>query len=223
MPQTPRLEACVAAAYRQARAHVVLPQPGGSHSQIRWSLHLLLLRRRHETVPEPFSFLVRRFCTPGTGGAITGATDAVPVPSSGTTTEVGPLTSSPPSRGQSSGGALWTPVYTPTDRLTSWVYFTTFVQYLYISCYLSDNKPVLSYLLLRLLPQWSPVESLQSHFIFTMSHWSSGLPNCFPPQGTLVQNPWGDLCETGIFQSNHVIFNRAVLVRQSICLYSLER
>ncbi len=33
------------------------------------------------------------------------------------------------------------------------VYSTTLVQYLYISCYLSDNKPVLSYLLSRLLPQ----------------------------------------------------------------------
>ncbi len=33
-------------------------------------------------------------------------------------------------------------------------YSTTFVQYLYISCYLSDNKPVLSYLSSRLLPQW---------------------------------------------------------------------
>jgi hypothetical protein len=32
------------------------------------------------------------------------------------------------------------------------VYSTTLVQYLYISCYLSDNKPVLSYLLSRLLP-----------------------------------------------------------------------
>ncbi len=32
------------------------------------------------------------------------------------------------------------------------VYSTTLVQYLYISCFLSDNKPVLSYLLLRLLP-----------------------------------------------------------------------
>ncbi len=42
----------------------------------------------------------------------------------------------------------------PWDRLTSWVYFTTCVQYLYISCYLSDNKPVLSYLLLFLLPQY---------------------------------------------------------------------
>ncbi len=57
---------------------------------------------------------------PGTGGAITGATDTVPVSSTGTATEDGPLTSSPPSQGKSSGGALWTPGYTPTDRLTSW-------------------------------------------------------------------------------------------------------
>jgi hypothetical protein len=38
------------------------------------------------------------------------------------------------------------------------------------------------------------VESLQSHFILTMSHWSSGLPVCFPSQAT----PGGCLCETGI-------------------------
>jgi hypothetical protein len=94
------------------------------------------------------------FCTPGTGGAITGATDTVLVSSMGTATEVGPLTSSPPSRGQSSGGALWIPGYTPTDRLTSWGYSITLVQYLYISCYLSVNKPVLSYLSSRLLPQY---------------------------------------------------------------------
>jgi hypothetical protein len=31
-----------------------------------------------------------------------------------------------------------------------------------------------------------------------MSHWSSGLPVCFLSQGTQVQIPWGDLCETGI-------------------------
>jgi hypothetical protein len=42
------------------------------------------------------------------------------------------------------------------------------------------------------------VESLQSHMILTMSHWSSGLPVCFPPQGTQDQIPWGNLCETGI-------------------------
>jgi hypothetical protein len=34
--------------------------------------------------------------------------------------------------------------------------------------------------------------------ILTMSHWSSGLPVCFPPQGSQVPIPWGDLCETGI-------------------------
>jgi hypothetical protein len=44
----------------------------------------------------------------------------------------------------------------------------------------------------------SPVESLQSHMILTMSHSSSGLPVCFPPLGTQVQIPWVDLCETGI-------------------------
>jgi hypothetical protein len=37
------------------------------------------------------------------------------------------------------------------------------------------------------------VESLQSHVILTMSHWSSGLPVCFPSQGTQVQIPWGIL------------------------------
>jgi hypothetical protein len=42
------------------------------------------------------------------------------------------------------------------------------------------------------------VQSLQSHFILTMSHWSSRLPVCFPSQGTWVQIPWGYLCETGI-------------------------
>jgi hypothetical protein len=43
-----------------------------------------------------------------------------------------------------------------------------------------------------------PVECLQSHFILTMSHWSSGLPVCVLSQGTRVQNPRGYLCETGI-------------------------
>jgi hypothetical protein len=48
------------------------------------------------------------------------------------------------------------------------------------------------------IPKFKLVESLQSHSILTMSHWSSGLPVCFPSQGTQVQIPWGDLCETGI-------------------------
>ncbi len=37
------------------------------------------------------------------------------------------------------------------------------------------------------LSQYNIVESLQSHFILTMSHWSSGLPVCFPSQGTQIQ------------------------------------
>ncbi len=44
----------------------------------------------------------------------------------------------------------------------------------------------------------SPVESLQSHCIYTMSHWSSGLPVCFPLWGTRVQSSKGYLCETRI-------------------------
>jgi hypothetical protein len=62
------------------------------------------------------NFPTRRggFCTPGTGGALSGATDALPVPSMGTAKEVGPLTYSPPSRGQSSGGALWKPANIPS-------------------------------------------------------------------------------------------------------------
>ncbi len=60
-PQTPRLAACVAVTDRMACAQVVLPRPSGSRSQTCWSLHLLLLRRRHESVPEPFSYPARRF------------------------------------------------------------------------------------------------------------------------------------------------------------------
>ncbi len=89
---------------------------------------------------------------PRTSGTITGATDAVLVPSTGTATEVGPLTSSPPGQGQSLGGALWTPAYTPGDGQTSWMYSNNPVLHLYTSCYVTLNKPVLSYLLLRLLP-----------------------------------------------------------------------
>ncbi len=37
------------------------------------------------------------------------------------------------------------------------------------------------------------VETLQSHSILTMSHWSSGIPVCFPSQRTQVQIPRGVL------------------------------
>jgi hypothetical protein len=44
--------------------------------------------------------------------------------------------------------------YTPGDGQTSWVYSNNPVLHLYISCYVTVNKPVLSYLSLRLLPQF---------------------------------------------------------------------
>jgi hypothetical protein len=60
-------------------------------------------------------------------------------------------------KGQSSGGALWTPAYNPGRQADQsgvlqqhWI---VHVQCLYISCYVTVNKPVLSYLLSRLLPQ----------------------------------------------------------------------
>jgi hypothetical protein len=59
--RTPRLAALVAAADRRAHVQVALPQPSGSHFQTRWFLRLLLHRRRHKTVPEPFSYPARRF------------------------------------------------------------------------------------------------------------------------------------------------------------------
>jgi hypothetical protein len=95
----------------------------------------------------------RGFYMPGTGGAFTASTDAVPVPSTGAAPEVGPLTSSPPSRGQSSGRALWRAVYAPGDGQTSPAYSIYSVQYLYINQLISVNKPVRSYLLLCLLPR----------------------------------------------------------------------
>jgi hypothetical protein len=132
--RTPSLAARVAAAGRLARAQVVLPQSSGSRFQTRWFFHLLLLLRRHKTVPEPFSYLARRFCMPRTGGSFTASTVTVPALSTGTAQEFRPLTSSPPSRGQSSGGVLWRAAYAPGDGQTSSAYSSHPVQYLYINC-----------------------------------------------------------------------------------------
>jgi hypothetical protein len=60
------------------------------------------------------------------------------------------------------------------------------------------HSPLLGKQLNILINKHRCVESLQSHFILTMSHWSSGLPVCFPSQGTQVQIPGGYLCETRI-------------------------
>ncbi len=99
-PRTPHLAARVAAADRRARTQAVLPQPSGSRSQTRWSLHLLLLRRCHMMVLEPFSYPARRFLHARDQWRLHSLHRRVPVSSTGTAPEVGPLTSSPPSRGQ---------------------------------------------------------------------------------------------------------------------------
>jgi hypothetical protein len=98
------------------------------------------------------------FCTPGTSSAFTTSTDALPVPSMGTAQGVRPLTFSPPSRGQSWGGAVWRATYSPGDGQTSLAYPSHPVQYLYINRYVTVNKLVLSYLLLRLLLQYDYFE-----------------------------------------------------------------
>ncbi len=42
------------------------------------------------------------------------------------------------------------------------------------------------------------MESLHSHMILTMSHWSIGLTCLLPITRDPGSNPLGDLCETGI-------------------------
>jgi hypothetical protein len=59
-PRTPRLAARITASDRRVCTQAVLPQPSGSRFQTCWFLHLPL-RRRHEMVLEPFSYLARRF------------------------------------------------------------------------------------------------------------------------------------------------------------------
>jgi hypothetical protein len=60
-PRTPRLATRVAAAGRRVRTQAALLPPSGSRFQTRWFLHLPS-RRRHEMVPEPFSYPARRRC-----------------------------------------------------------------------------------------------------------------------------------------------------------------
>jgi hypothetical protein len=58
--RTPRLAACVAAAGRRVRTQAALPPPSRSRFQTRWFLRLPSWRR-HEMVPELFSYPARRF------------------------------------------------------------------------------------------------------------------------------------------------------------------
>jgi hypothetical protein len=61
------------------------------------------------------------------------------------------------------------------------------------------------------------VESLQSHMILTMSHWSSGLTCLLPATRVTGSNPQGGyLCETGILllAMSHYIGDPDVIDRQ---------
>jgi hypothetical protein len=109
----PHLAVRDATANCRASAQAVPLPPSGSRFQTRWFLHLPLLRRCQATVQEPFSGRGPVFCMPWTGGAIPVSTSAVPALSAVTASEIGPLTSPPAGRSQSSGGALRRPGYTP--------------------------------------------------------------------------------------------------------------
>jgi hypothetical protein len=100
-PRTPPLAAQVAVADCRAHAQAVLPQPSGSRFQTYWFLLFLLHWCRHAMVLEPFSYPARRFLHARDWRHLTVSTNTVPIPSEGTAQEVGPLTSSPPGRGQS--------------------------------------------------------------------------------------------------------------------------
>jgi hypothetical protein len=106
---------------RWVHAQAALPQPSGSRSQTRWFLHLPL-RRRHETVPEPFSYPVRRFLHAWDRWRHHRLHRCGTRPVNG-----------PRHRGWTSGlfsfqlsqgsrGGLWRPAYTLMDDHTSWVY-----------------------------------------------------------------------------------------------------
>jgi hypothetical protein len=110
-----------------------------SRFQTYWFLHLLLHRRCHATVPEPFLYLARRFFS-WPGSAAPSQPPQTRYSSCQQAPPKRPLPSSPPSRGQSSGGALWRAVYAPGDGQTSPAYSSQSVQCWYLNHLLSVNK-----------------------------------------------------------------------------------
>ncbi len=156
-----RLKACTAAGATPGSLHCrgrpPGSHPGGPATTKRVSFADPLVSSPSSPAPPQNSpgtvFLFGEEVFHAKNGTFTASTDTVPVLSTGTAQEVRPLTSSPSSQGQCSGGALWRAAYAPGEGKTSPVYSSNPVQYLYISFYVIANKPVLSYLLLRLLPQ----------------------------------------------------------------------
>ncbi len=157
--RTPCVAVRDAAADCWASAKAVLPPPSISRFQTRWILHLLLPMHCQPMVQELFfwsrtSFLHtldqrRHPCLHSTGTrTVSGAVSA---------SKIGPLTSPPASRRQSSDRARWRRAIHPwlTVKPVGLVpkHPCTQCTVLYISCYVLSNTVVLLYLLLCLLPQ----------------------------------------------------------------------
>ncbi len=150
--RTPRPAACITASDRRVHAQAVPPQPSRSHLQTRWFLRLLLWCC-HKTAPELFSYPARRFshaqnqqCLHSLHRHSTGPVNGYG--QRGLTSDR--FSFQPrPELGRSPVESLlhsW-------DSQTSPAYSSNPVQYLFINCYVTANKLVLSYLLLRLLLQ----------------------------------------------------------------------
>jgi hypothetical protein len=95
-------------------------------------------------VVEPFFWSRTSFCMPWTGGVIPASTAAVPAPSAVTASEIwtSDLSSIWPRlelRGEPCGDLATSLV----DGQTSWMYCTTLIHSLYISCNVFSNKLVL--------------------------------------------------------------------------------
>ncbi len=84
--------------------------------------------------------------------------------------------------------------FCPTDVLSLWMFCPRgcFVPMGVLSTDVLSPDILSGHLCIRAYNS-DAVESLQSHSILTMSHWSSGLPVCFPSQETQVQIPKGVL------------------------------
>ncbi len=148
----PCLAARHTAADRRTHAQAILPQPRGSRFQTHWFLHLLLLQHCHETVQEPFSYLARRFLHLLDWRHLHSLNRRGTRPVNGHhprgwTSDLFSSQLRPDLR-----GALWRAAYAPGDGQISPAYSSQPVQCLYINCLLFVNKPVLSYLLLHLVP-----------------------------------------------------------------------
>ncbi len=92
--------------------------------------------------------------------------------------------------GECPGRGWWWRELKETNKPPCWSKYTKAGQKRAVSrTFLAKKSPKRSFF----TQKYFIVESLQSHFILPMSHWSSGLPVCFPSQGTQVQIPWGVL------------------------------